>query len=234
MTSLPFSALRIHESAYFNQQAVQELKDLVSKGEGLMLEFKRKATNPDKIIREMIALANTAGGKLLVGVGDDRSIPGLKFPEDDSHVIQQALRTVKPLLRVSETFIPLEGNRTVIQYDIMESEIKPHYIEMDGASRGYFVRVDDKSIKASREMKEIIRQRRRSKNIRFSYGDHEKFLMKYLEVNNHITLNEFISASGLRKFYASNKLIRLVLANVLRIIPHEKGDLYSLAFTKFS
>lgn len=234
MTSLPFSAFRIQESVSFNPAAVQDLKDLVSRGEGQMLEFKRKAANPDKVVREMVALANTTGGKLLIGVGDDGSIPGLKFPEDESHVMQKALTLVRPLLDVKETFIPLGDNRTVVQYDIAESNVKPHYIEMEDASRHYFVRVDDRSIRASREMKEIIKQKQRSRNIKFSYGDHERFLMKYLESNHHITLKEFVSASGLKKFYASNKLIRLVLANVLRIIPNEKGDMFSLAFTKFS
>ncbi|MEP6735380.1 MAG: ATP-binding protein [Chryseolinea sp.] len=233
MTSLPFSAFRIQESIKFNPSVVQDLKDRVTKGEGATLEFKRKAANPEKIVREMVALANTTGGKLLIGVGDDGSIPGIKFPEDDSHVMQKALKLVRPLLDVKETFILLAHNRTVVQYEIAESLTKPHFIEMEDGSRHYFVRVDDKSIRASREMKEIIKQKQRSRNIKFNYGDHEKFLMKYLESNQHITLKEFVSASGLKKFYASNKLIRLVLANVLRIVPNEKGDMFRLAFTKF-
>ena len=57
--------------------------------------------------------------------------------------------------------------------------------------------------------------------------------MKYLEAHKTITLREFVDASGLKKFYASNKLILLVLANVLRIIPNDKGDQFALAFTKF-
>jgi len=57
--------------------------------------------------------------------------------------------------------------------------------------------------------------------------------MQYLETNKFITLDTFMNASGLKKFYASNKLILLVLANVLRIIPSERGDQYTLAFTKF-
>jgi predicted HTH transcriptional regulator len=219
------------ESNVFNLRQVQDLRKLVAQGEGSRLEFKRKAAYPEKIVREMIAFANTNGGVLLVGVGDDRTLPGLKFPEDESHVIQEALKKCRPKLPVQEQYIPIGNARTIIRYDIESSEQKPHYILIDGQKESY-VRVNDQSIKASREMREIIKRGRKKKDIRFHYGEHEKFLMEYLDAHPSITLKKFIELSGLKKFYASKKLILLVLADVLRITPHEKGDLYSLAFGK--
>ena len=213
---------------------VQALKKLIAQGEGSTLEFKRKASFPEKIVREMIAFANTSGGILLVGIGDDGSIPGLKYPEGESHVIREALKKVRPALEVDEIFIPLDGSRTVLQYDIPESKRKPHSVLKDDESKETFVRVADKSIKASREVREIIKRRTRDKDIRFRYGDHEKFLMQYLDEHKSITLKEFVTASGMKRFHASNKLILLVLANVLRVTPHEKGDVFTLAFGKFS
>ncbi len=218
-----------HESISYNERQVQELRKLVAKGEGSHLEFKRKAAYPEKIVREMIAFANTNGGVLLLGVGDDKTLPGLKFPDDESHVVQQALKKVRPRLPITETFIPLGNNRTVIRYDIDESETKPHFVAVGEAKESY-VRVNDQSIKASREVREIAKRARQKKDIRFQYGEHEKFLMQYLDQNPNITLSTFVKLSGLKKFYASKKLVLLVLADVLKITPHEKGDLYSLAF----
>lgn len=221
------------EAVSYSAEYVRHLKNLVARGEGHRLEFKRKAAFPEKIVREMIAFANTSGGVLLVGVGDDGSIPGLKYPDEESHVITKALAKTKPLLDVSETYISLGNSRVVLQYEIAESEKKPHFVLSSDQSRECFVRVGDKTIKASREVREIIKQKRRLRDIRFRYGDHEKFLMQYLTENKSITLNEFINASGLKRFYASNKLILLVLANVLSISPHENGDRYTLAFGKY-
>src|SRR5687767_10489320 len=96
---------RPQESISYQPRQVQELKKLVAQGEGPFLEFKRKASFPEKIIREMIAFANTRGGTLLLGVGDDGTLPGLKYPEDESHVIHQALKKCKPPLPVTETFV---------------------------------------------------------------------------------------------------------------------------------
>ncbi len=178
----------------------------------------------------MVAFANTLGGVLLVGIGDDGSIPGLKYPEGESHVIMEALKKVRPSLPLRETFIPLSGSRSVLHFEVFESEKKPHYIVSENQSKNYYVRVADKSIKASREMREIIKRRQLGKDIRFRYGDQEKFLMKYLEEKKSITLKEFVRVSGMKRFYASRKLILLVLANVLRIIPTENEDRYILAF----
>lgn len=221
--------MKPQESTPYNPRQVQELKKLVAQGEGSLLEFKRKAAYPEKIVREMIAFANTHGGVLLLGVGDDKTLPGLKYPEDESHVVQQELKKCRPKLPVTETFIPLGNSRTIIRYDVEESEQKPHYT-LVGENKESYVRVNDQSIKASREVREIAKRSRKGKDVRFHFGEHEKFLMEYLDANKTITLNTFVKLSGLKKFYASKKLVLLVLADVLRITPHEKGDLYSLAF----
>ncbi len=70
---------------------LRELKKLVSEGEGIQLEFKRKASYPEKIVRELIAFANTEGGTLLIGVDDDGSVPGVKYPEEEAHVVVEVV-----------------------------------------------------------------------------------------------------------------------------------------------
>jgi predicted HTH transcriptional regulator len=217
----------------FDADVLNELKVLVSRGEGQQLEFKRRVASEEKIAREIIALANSSGGTLLVGIGDDKTIPGLKYPEDESIAIQRAVEHIQPALTLHESLISIGSNRSVLQYVIEPSVNGPHFLVNEHGVREYFVRAGDKSIRASREMKEIMKRRKRPRDIRFSYGEHEHLLMQYLATNKFITLDAFMNASGLKKFYASNKLILLVLANVLRITPSERGDQYTLAFTKF-
>jgi predicted HTH transcriptional regulator len=220
--------MKLHESYTFQAQQYQQLKDLVAQGEGLTLEFKRKAAFPDKIVREMIAFANTRGGILLVGIGDDLSIPGLKYPDDESYVIRQALHKCTPPLSYTETFIPIGNARTVLQYAIAESTVKPHGLLVDEQRKESYVRVEDKSIKASREVREIIRRLQQKRDVYFTYGEYERMLMQYLDEHPSITLQTFMTISGLKKFLASRKLVLLVVGGVLKVTPHERGDLYSL------
>lgn len=211
----------------FNPGEFRELKRLVAEGEGQNLEFKRKASFPEKIVREMIAFANTSGGTVLIGVDDNGTIAGLKYPDEDSHVIQQALKNCRPALKLKEIFVPVGNSRSILRYDVPESKRKPHYLVHNGAKNS-FVRVADQSIKASREVKEIVRRAQRMRNIKFHYGDHERLLMQYLDKNPAITVKEFMHIGKLNRFNASKKLILLVLANVLHVTPHERGDLFSL------
>lgn len=50
------------------------LLDEIRKGESKTLEFKEVFTDKKKLIKTIIAFSNTAGGKLLIGVGDDGKI----------------------------------------------------------------------------------------------------------------------------------------------------------------
>jgi predicted HTH transcriptional regulator len=216
------------EVELFNRSQLKSLQRLVEQGESETLEFKQKANFPEKIIREMVAFANTRGGKLLVGVSDEGIIGGLKFPDEESYVIRQALkRFCRPELKYEEQLIAVGQNRFVLILDIPTSVKKPHYI-INEASRESYVRCDDRSIQASKEIMEIIRRQRRSKDIRFNYGTEEKLLIRYLSENDHITLLDYVKLSGLNRYRASRKLVLLVLANVLRVTPAENGDQYWL------
>lgn len=207
-------------------RGLRDLRKLIAAGEGLHLEFKLKATHPDKIVREMLAFANTAGGTLLVGVEDDGRIQGLKYPEEELLVIQQEARHCKPALSFSHRFVPISNNRSVLQLEVPLSPRRPHYYVARGASPACFVRSRDMSLRASREMAEIVRRAKKEKDTRFHYGEAEQKLMAYLGTHPHITLDQFRELAHLSRFQASRKLILLVLARLLQILPTEKGDLY--------
>lgn len=60
---------------------VESLKDILSKGETLRVEFKgeaRRQISDKEIYEEVVALANTEGGVLLLGVEDDGCVSGAK------------------------------------------------------------------------------------------------------------------------------------------------------------
>jgi len=223
---------------------ISDVRYLVSGGESHTVEFKRKATHPEKIIREMVAFANSDGGHVFIGVDDDGSIPGLKHPEDEVYVLEAALNLyTRPKVDYSWEIVPVTEDLSVVSFFIPSSDRSPHFVlekqvkqlqsnghhqQNNNRIKKAFVRAEDKSVQASREMKEIIRRKRKGKSVRFHYGDKEKLLFKYLEEHGTITLPEFADLAGISKYGASRTLILLVLANVIRIIPTEKGDRYGI------
>ena len=209
---------------------LQELEDLVSKGEGQLLEFKLKASFPKKIVRELVAFANSNGGLLFVGVDDDGRISGLKFAEEDKFAIDNAIQSnTKPRVRYRSEFIPITKKRSVLCYRIFENRRKPSYFLDNPDKRGIaYVRVNDKSIQASREMVEILKRSKNKKSYPVLLGTEEQILFRYIEKCGKITLFQFIEISELPRAKASQILISLAVSNILKIEIGEKTDSFSM------
>ncbi|MCX2745995.1 ATP-binding protein [Mangrovivirga sp. M17] len=213
------------------------LKNLVRQGEGQHIEFKKKVNHPEKIVREMVAFANSNGGKVLIGVSDEKEISGLKYPEEDIYEMEGAIKKlIRPQLSFTLETIITRDQKTILSYDIQESNKKPHYaLEKPGQKFGKaYVRVDDRSIQASREVLEIIRQQSRQNEVWFEYGENERILLNYLAEFNEITLREYMREAGLPKVPASKILVTLVLAGVLEVYPSDKEDVFKLADQKLA
>lgn len=207
---------------------LNEAKRLIRQGESQQVEFKRKIKYPEKVIKELVAFANSDGGWLFIGVSDNGDIAGVKYPEDEIFALNQAIeKFCKPALPKDIQTIILTESLSLVVYHIPSSDRKPHHISYDGKKQ-VFIRSEDKSIKASKQLTEIIERRRKKKSITFNFGDKEKWLMDYLDRNKSITLREFKTSNKLSTHMASRGLILMVLANVLDIKPREKEDLYVL------
>jgi predicted HTH transcriptional regulator len=217
------------ESIVFEPSKLTALRKLVSQGEGHHLEFKRKAAFPEKIVRELIAFANTDGGILLIGVDDDKSIPGLRYPEEESLVVRQEIeKHSRPVLAFEEEIIAISEKKFVLQWRIGKSEKRPHFYVGNG-QRNAFIRQKDQSIKTSGVMNEVLRRQRSKSGARFTYGEAEQKIIHFLADHESIGLQELAKVAGLNKFMTSRKIVKLVLANVLRITATEKGDVFSRA-----
>ncbi len=213
-------------SSNYNLQFVQKL---VRQGEGQTLEFKRKANFPEKIIREMVAFANTDGGYLLMGVDDNGSIPGLKYAEEEKYILEKSIDILcKPKIKYSLHHIALYNGRSVLVYRIYKSSKRPHYaLEKPAQKWGKaYIRKNDKSLQASRETIEILKGVKHRGGQKIYYGEKENLLLKYLEQKGSITLSQYTELADLSKKIASKSLVQLVLSNVLRIVHEERGEYF--------
>lgn len=226
--------------------SLHKIKQMVRRGEGEMVEFKRKVVHPEKIIREIVAFANTKGGNLLIGVDDNGTIPGIKFADEEIFLLEKAIKKwCRPSIEYEIEIVPISAKKSVVNYQIKESTRKPHYILEDQSAnhkliqqkdgkpykrlRGKaYIRYEDKSLQASREVWQILRREKKQKDIKFTFGEKEKLLMEYLDQHQQITVGQFVELAHLPQRSASQTLVLLVLANVLKVVPQEKEDVFVL------
>lgn len=205
---------------------LQDISKLAQQGEGLHIEFKKKAAHPEKIVREIVAMANTDGGYLLIGVDDDGTVSGQRFIEEEVFVMDRAIQElIFPPILPEKHLLRLNAKKGVAVYQIRKSNERPHFI-VENAKKKAYVRVRDKSIQASREMWEILKREKKQEDVVFQYGRKEEILVKALEDQPSITLKQYMQLAKLPVYVASRTLVKLVLANVLQVIPQESEDIF--------
>ena len=98
----------------------------------------------------------------------------------------------------------------------------------DSEQKKAYIRLQDKSIQASKEVRQILKWKDKAQNVQFRYGRKEEILMKYLGENQTITVAILAQIAKIPLWLASKTLITLVLANVLLLIPDETEDKYRM------
>ena len=58
-----------------------ELLELIANGENSGVEFKRDDIRPEQLAKEVVAMANFQGGRVLLGVEDDGSVSSIQRPD---------------------------------------------------------------------------------------------------------------------------------------------------------
>jgi ATP-dependent DNA helicase RecG len=59
------------------------IQQLLNQPEGKTLEFKRDLSSPVPILKTLVSFANTAGGRLIIGINDDKEVVGVQSPLDE-------------------------------------------------------------------------------------------------------------------------------------------------------
>ena len=208
----------------------RHLLELIEEGENLQCEFKRHFTTPEKIAREMIAFANTKGGYLIFGVDDDRQVVGVDSEKSESEMVKDAAENYcEPPLNYSIDFIELYGKEIVVT-SISESDNKPHRLqdyqnEFDINKAVVLVRINDKSVQASKEMIRILRANSADLSLnKYTIGQTEKMIFEYLSKNERISVKELSNLVNISERRASRTLVKMVRANLLLIHTKDNGE----------
>jgi len=116
-----------------------DLDILLQEGEGVMLEYKEGLSS--SFARELVAFANTAGGRILLGVRDDGTVKGIADTNELRARIQDIARNCDPPVKIL-----LQRIGEVTAVTIRESDAKPVQ-----CSDGFFWRQGAVTQKLSRE-----------------------------------------------------------------------------------
>ncbi len=208
------------------------LLDTIAKGETLTVEFKQKFTDFEKIAKEMIAFANTSGGVLIFGVRDNRKILGVESEKEIAELVEKTAREFcNPPVEFELKFFEYK-KKLIAVAEIPESKNKPHRLEdyknkIDLNTAQVYVRVNDKSVLAGKEMIKIMLLRSENSSLKnYAVGKNERIVFEYLENHDSITAKILSDVANISYRRASRTLINLVRADLLYIHTKDTGENY--------
>lgn len=128
------------------------LDELLHAPEGKTLEFKRDLSSPRNVIKTLVAFANSAGGRLIIGVADDRQLISVADPLDEEERICNLIAdSIAPRL-VPNVELISQGDRTVLAVEVFPSGNRPHHVTALGPEHGVYVRLGSSNRQAGPDL----------------------------------------------------------------------------------
>lgn len=111
----------------------QEFLKLIQKGESDTLEFKSSFSKA--VIETIVAFSNTKGGKVILGVNDQKEIVGLSFNKESiQRWINEIKQNTSPAILPDISSETIEGKNILI-LSVNEFPIKPVFYKDKSYSR---------------------------------------------------------------------------------------------------
>ncbi|MBI3917897.1 MAG: putative DNA binding domain-containing protein [Betaproteobacteria bacterium] len=129
-----------------------ELTEIIEIGENSGVEFKRDDIHPDQLAKELVALLNLNGGRVLLGVDDDKTISGLtrSIQDAETWVMNVCRNNIQPPVIPYWEVFDLGGMSVAVVTVPADSPDKPYKARRGNAWITY-VRVGTTSRDATRE-----------------------------------------------------------------------------------
>lgn len=109
--------------------------------ESKTLEFKRDLSSPTRPLRTVVAFANSAGGRLVIGVDDDGTAVGVSDPlAEEERITSLIADRISPLLVPAIDLITV-GEATLVVVEVPLSTRRPHFMVEQGPEHGVYVRL---------------------------------------------------------------------------------------------
>lgn len=136
-----------------------DISRILAQPEGKTLEFKQDLSSPDRLLRTVVAFANTSGGILIIGVQDRTGrVLGIADPLAEEERLANLLSDgVAPTLVPDVEVVPWRKAH-VLALQIHPSPLRPHYVRRLGPDSGVFVRVGSTNRRADEALIEELRR----------------------------------------------------------------------------
>lgn len=206
------------------------LQSLIARGESEQVEFKQQLPSLSKLTRALSALANTAGGVLILGVTDAGEAVGVADIDQIHAQLKQAAQFwCDPPILIQTQIVVLQGQEIMV-VEVPDSADKPHAVLEDAYGAGkVYMRQASSTLEASPQMIKLLVKRPAQPPVE-PQNQLEQALLNYLAEHRRITLPQYCQLVNISKRRAQRILVKWMRAGHLNCFQHERVPYYALNF----
>jgi predicted HTH transcriptional regulator len=203
------------------------LQDYISEGEHLSQDFKFRIDDQRKIARTLCAFANTAGGRLLIGVKDNGKVVGVD-PQEEFYMIDGAASLFcTPQVKFTSR-IWKEDHKLVLEITVPFSLDRPHRSPDEMEKLRQYIRIGDETLVAGKIQEKVWAMQRSHVSRPEKFGESEMGLLQTLQRLQPVSLSKLYKLSGLPLKEVDRLLVLLICWNVVEIVHSKEGTKFRL------
>lgn len=192
-----------------------KILDEIKNGESKILELKEKLPDNKSIAKTVIAFANTAGGKIIVGINDKLKITGV-----DANSVYSLKDKIASVIFDScspdilpEIYTINIGGKLLLAIEIFRGNLMPYFLKSEGKAEGVYIRVGATNRKASLQIIEELQR-------------HKRYVSFDEEINYDITVREPDMLPIKARFAKIGKTLNDEKLRNLKLIKTDRGITY--------
>lgn len=128
------------------------INTLLQQHESKTLEFKQDLSSPRGVLKTLVAFANSAGGRLVLGVCDDKRIVGVADPlAEEERICSLISDSIEPRLVPSVELVTVQ-DKTLLIVEVFPSGLRPHFLKAIGPQNGVMIRLGSSNRQAGPDL----------------------------------------------------------------------------------
>jgi predicted HTH transcriptional regulator len=206
---------------------MESVKQLITRGQGVSLEFISHIENHLAITRTIVAFANTNGGKVIVGINEKNKVVGV-LPTEELKLLEELISNDCTPAVPFESKVIEDGRHLLLEIDIPKSTNK-HKAKADDGEMRFYHRVKDKTLVGNRVIINLWKLQDELTPKPSDLNDNLKAIFEYIGEHKPVTVSKIFRFFALNKNDVNLYLAQLIYWGYIDCVIVESGMAYTLA-----
>lgn len=207
---------------------MRTLKEIVSFGENDCQIFVENVDDALEIGKTMVALSNSNGGSILIGLKKNGKIIGIN-PDDEIQKLTSISKSFCEPNIIFSSRVLQEGFRMTLEVSVLTSEIKPCKLIGISSINGVYIRKKNQNILANKILLNVWKYKERNEIKPIEFSKEELSVLDLIKNNPFISLTQIYKKSASPMIEIDYILVRFISWDVILMDINEDGkSMFSL------